>query len=59
MENFRNKIRKNLYVSGLLALISIAGIVLLTVFGKNNDGFNATSGLFGGMLAVSSATSLR
>ena len=59
MENFRNKIRKNLYVSGLLALISIAGIVLLTVFGKNNDGFNATSGLFGGMLAVSSCNIIK
>ncbi|MBQ1519574.1 MAG: hypothetical protein IIZ53_06965 [Ruminococcus sp.] len=59
MENFRNKIRKNLYVSVILALISIAGIVLLTVFGKNNDGFNATSGFFGGMLAVSSCNVIK
>ena len=53
MEGFRNKIRKRVRVYTLLSVISLTGVVLLTVFGKNNYGFNATSGFFGGLLGVS------
>ena len=53
MEEFRNKIRKKTGVYILLSVISLTGVVLLTVFGKNNYGFNATSGFFGGLLGVS------
>lgn len=53
MEGFRNKIRKRVRVYTLLSVISLTGVVLLTVFGRNNYGFNATSGFFGGLLGVS------
>ena len=53
MEGFRNIIRKRVRVYTLLSVISLTGVVLLTVFGRNNYGFNATSGFFGGLLGVS------
>lgn len=53
MEDFRIKLNKKTRIYALLFFMSIAGIVLLAAFGKNNSGFNASSGFFGGMAAVS------
>ena len=51
MEDFRIKLNKKTRIYALLFFMSIAGIVLLAAFGKNNSSFNASSGFFGGMAA--------
>ncbi len=52
MENFRITIKKRIYFFIILAVIMVAGIILLAAFGRANDGFNATSGILGAMLAI-------
>lgn len=52
MENFRVTIKKRICFFILLAAVMVAGIILLTVFGRANDGFNATSGILGAVLAI-------
>lgn len=52
MENFRITIKKRIYFFILLAVIMAAGIILLAAFGRANDGFNATSGILGAVLAI-------
>ena len=52
MENFRVTIKKRIYFFILLAAVMVAGIILLTAFGRANDGSNATSGILGAVLAI-------
>lgn len=53
MENFKLTLQKKIRVYLLFSVICAAGVLLLSIFGKANDGFNATSGLLGALFAIS------
>ena len=53
MEEFKITLQKKIWVYYLFSGICAAGVLLLTIFGKANDGFNATSGLLGALFAIS------
>ncbi|MCR5600538.1 MAG: hypothetical protein K6G33_07350 [Ruminococcus sp.] len=53
MEEFKIKLQKKIWVYYLFSGICAVGVLLLTIFGKANDGFNATSGLLGELFAIS------
>lgn len=53
MENFKITLQKKIHGYYLFSGICAVGVLLLTIFGKANDGFNATSGLLGALFAIS------
>ena len=53
MEEFKITLQKKIWVYYLFSGICAVGVLLLTIFGKANDGFNATSGLLGALFAIS------
>ncbi len=53
MEKFKITLQKRMWIYYLFAAICAAGVVILTVFGRANDGFNTTSGILGAMFAIS------
>ncbi|MBQ9898733.1 MAG: hypothetical protein IJM44_04690 [Ruminococcus sp.] len=52
MEDFRRSLEKKVIKYRVFIVISLVGMLTLVIFGKHNDGFNATSGFFGGLCGV-------